>query len=397
MKTAKFVLGKLWCIVVILVFTSLPLTAWAVPYQQIPNPHQLSQGWVSDTAEILSPATEKQLNQIISGLEIKNGSEIAVVTVLDTSPSTSPKAFATSLFNSWGMGKKGQDNGLLFLISVNDRRVEIHTGKGIQPHLSDATVQRIIDQQILPAFKGMNDNLQKSGPDKHHNYDQGAVRGIQAIVAQIESASFVPIRTNNWAWIPFVLVLGLLGRGMLNLSKPKGAVLQLGQRSRVSSEFYITDSGQAVVCAECQKYLRNMKRTQLLEYLTPAEKVAQTLGSLKFAGWKCPKSCQREGADGIHIRAYLWRPESFQTCPNCQELTVKCCSEVLEKATQDQQGTVHTVEQCACCDYGKEYDETVPRVKSTQSHSTSSDSGSEYSGGGGFGGGSDGGGAGGSW
>lgn len=396
MKVAKLILG----IAVVLVLASLPFTAWAVPYQQIPNPRQMSQGWVSDTAEILSPATENQLNQIISGLETKNGSEIAVVTVPDTSPSTSPKAFATSLFNFWGIGKKGLENGLLFLISVNDHRVEIETGRGIQANLPDVKVQRIIDQQILPTFKGMDDNLRKNGLNRdkvHHDYDQGTIRGTQAIVTQLESASFVPIHTNNWAWIPFVLVLGLLGQGILSLGKKKGISLQPSLRSRVSSEAYMTDSCQAVICAECPKYLLKMTQEQLSAHLTPTEKVAQTLGSLKFAGWQCPNSCQKEGADGIHIRAYLWRPDSFRTCPNCQELTVKYCSEVLEKATLDQQGTVHIVEQCACCDYGKEYDETVPHLKSTQFHNTSGDSGSEYSGGGDFGGGSGGGGAGGSW
>lgn len=400
MKAAKLILSQFWCVVVVLVWITLPLTAWAVPYQQVPNPHQLNQGWVSDTAEILSPAAESQLNQIISGLEAKNGSEIAVVTVPDTLPSTSPKAFATRLFNHWGIGKKGLENGLLLLISVNDHRVEIETGKGIQTHLPDETVQQIIDQQILPAFKEIDDDSDQQGLDKSpdlHSYDQGTISGTQAIVAQLESASFVPLDTNQWDWMPFVLVLGLLGRGMWTVSKPKRVVLQPGQRSRVSSETYRTHSGRAVVCAECQKHLRPMAPEHLSDHLTPAEKVAQTIGSLKFAGWQCPNACPKDGSERIHIRAYRWRPESFKTCPNCQELTVQCRSEVLETATVDQPGTAHIVEQCACCDYSQEYDETIPYVKSAPTHNTSDHSGGEYLDGGEFGGGSGGGGAGGSW
>lgn len=400
MKATKLILGKLWCVAVVLVFASGPLAAWAVPYQQVPNPRQLNQGWVSDTAEILSPAVESQLNQIISGLETKNGSEIAVVTVLDTLPSDSPKAFAARLFNNWGIGKKGLENGLLLLISVNDHRVEIETGQGIQTHLPDETVQQIIDQQILPAFREIDNDFRQQGLLKSpnpHSYDQGTISGTQAIVAKLESVSFVPLDTNYWTWMPFVFVLGLLGRGMWTMSEPKRVVLQPGQRSRVSSEAHSTNSGKAVVCAECQKYLRSMTPEQLSAHLTQTEKVALTIGSLKFAGWQCPNSCPKDGSERIHIRAYRWRPESFRTCPNCQELTVQCRSEVLEKATPDQSGTVHIVEQCACCDYVQEYDETIPSPKSAPSPDTIGDSGGESFGGGGFGGGSGGGGAGGSW
>jgi uncharacterized membrane protein YgcG len=49
-----------------------------------------------------------------------------VVTVDDTAPAFSPKAFTTELFNYWGISKKGQDNGVLFLIPLGDRRVEIN-------------------------------------------------------------------------------------------------------------------------------------------------------------------------------------------------------------------------------------------------------------------------------
>ena len=53
---------------------------------------------------------------MISELEKENGTEIAVVTVPTTKPSPTPKAFTTELFNTWGIGKKGKDNGILFLI-----------------------------------------------------------------------------------------------------------------------------------------------------------------------------------------------------------------------------------------------------------------------------------------
>lgn len=93
---------------------SIPSAGVAVTVQLVANPRQVNGGWVTDMAGVLSPSTEAELNQIISQLEAKNGSKIAVVTVPDTAPSATPKQLATSLFNSWGIGKAGEDNGVLF-------------------------------------------------------------------------------------------------------------------------------------------------------------------------------------------------------------------------------------------------------------------------------------------
>ena len=105
-----------------------PLKSEALTVQEVPNPRQVYGGWVTDMAEILTDSTETQLNQIIEQLEAKNGTELAVVTVPETAPAGSPKEFTIELFNYWGIGKKEKDNGVLFLISVGDRRVEIETG-----------------------------------------------------------------------------------------------------------------------------------------------------------------------------------------------------------------------------------------------------------------------------
>ncbi|MEB3884212.1 TPM domain-containing protein [Lyngbya sp. CCY1209] len=125
-------------------------------------------------ANILSDDTETQLNQMISELEATNGAEIAIVTVPETQPSSSPKAFTTELFNTWGIGKAGDDNGILFLTSVGDRRVEIETGYGMEGILPDARVGRIIDTKIKPHFK--------TG-----DFDRGTLAGTEALIRGIQN------------------------------------------------------------------------------------------------------------------------------------------------------------------------------------------------------------------
>lgn len=152
---------------------SISSASLAVAVESVPNPRQANGGWVTDMASVLSSSTQAKINQLISNLEAKNGSEIAVVTVPDTSPSETPKKFATALFNQWGIGKKGQDNGVLFLISKGDRRVEIDTGYGVEKILPDARVGNIIKQEIAPRFK-------------KGDFDGGTLAGIKALVKALD-------------------------------------------------------------------------------------------------------------------------------------------------------------------------------------------------------------------
>ncbi|PZD71452.1 hypothetical protein C1752_06369 [Acaryochloris thomasi RCC1774] len=153
---------------------SSTLPAIAVSIEQVPNPRQNNGGWVTDMADVLSAPTELKLNQMISELEAENSSEIAVVTVPETSPSKSPKTFATELFNTWGIGKKGKDNGVLFLVSKGDRRVEIETGYGIEPILPNTEVKQLIDDQIIPSLK-------------QDHFDQGVLSGTSVLVTALQN------------------------------------------------------------------------------------------------------------------------------------------------------------------------------------------------------------------
>jgi uncharacterized protein len=153
---------------------SFPLNSQALTVQEVPNPRQVNNTWVTDKANILSDNTETQINQMISDLEAKNGSEIAVVTVPETKPAPTPKAFATKLFNFWKIGKKGKNNGVLFLISAGERRIEIETGSGIQSILPDTKVVGIIQTEITPKFK-------------KQDFNGGTLAGTKALVNVLQN------------------------------------------------------------------------------------------------------------------------------------------------------------------------------------------------------------------
>jgi uncharacterized protein len=170
---------------------SFTASSLAVTVEQVPNPREVNNSWVTDMADILSPTTETQLNQIISQLEAKNGSEIAVVTVPETTAST-PKEFATKLFNRWGIGKADKNNGVLLLISQGDRRTEIETGSGIQEILPNAKVSDIINSQITPKFK-------------QGDFNGGTLAGTKALVVAQQTPQSTPKVTDSVTLPPAIV------------------------------------------------------------------------------------------------------------------------------------------------------------------------------------------------
>ena len=74
----------LWASLLSLAIIIIPQISHALTVQEVPNSRQVNGGWVTDMANIISNNTEAELNRIISELEAKNGTEIAVVTVAKT-------------------------------------------------------------------------------------------------------------------------------------------------------------------------------------------------------------------------------------------------------------------------------------------------------------------------
>lgn len=173
MQTPKsFLRQACWAGFLGLAIVSFPASGLTLTVEEVSNPRP-ENGWVTDMADLLSPATEAAINCQISALEAKNGSEIAVVTVPETAPDVTPKEFATIIFNHWGMGKQGQDNGVLVLVSKADRRVEIAIGYGLEGILPDAKVGNIIYQTMIPHFK-------------RADYDGGTLAGTTLLVQALE-------------------------------------------------------------------------------------------------------------------------------------------------------------------------------------------------------------------
>lgn len=109
-------------------------------------------GYVSDFAHILKQNEVEVLEATLTELEKNTGSEIAVVTIQNLGGDT-VENYAVLLFEEWKIGKKGQDNGALFLIAVEDREMRIEVGYGLEPLLTDAESAYILNKIVTPAFR----------------------------------------------------------------------------------------------------------------------------------------------------------------------------------------------------------------------------------------------------
>lgn len=124
-------------------------------------------GYVNDFAGLFSESFRQDMETDLSAFEQATGAEIAVVTV-DNLGDTYLEDYAVRLFEEWGIGKKGQDNGLLLLIAEQERQIRIEIGYGLEPKITDAAAGRIIRDRISPAFK-------------EGDYERGVRQGIEGI------------------------------------------------------------------------------------------------------------------------------------------------------------------------------------------------------------------------
>ncbi len=108
-------------------------------------------GFVNDTAGVMGPWAQKT-EELCRAIERKTGAEVAVLTVRSTAPLDAP-GYAQAVFDAWKLGKKGKDNGVLVLVAVEDRKLWITTGYGVEGVLPDGKVGEIRDRDIIPFFR----------------------------------------------------------------------------------------------------------------------------------------------------------------------------------------------------------------------------------------------------
>ena len=195
----------------VVVLLAMPAMAVEVPYLS---------GRVNDEAEILAPQMRRTLSDRLKEHEDRTGDQVVVLTVR-TLGGDSVEEYATRVFDSWKLGQRGKDNGVLVIVVPDDRRMRIEVGYGLEDKLTDLLAGRIIRNVMTPRFKA-------------GDYNGGVEAGVAAILAVLQggdasalggeagSPANVPSRSGSGfdmpdMPIPFRILIGAFIFGIIGL------------------------------------------------------------------------------------------------------------------------------------------------------------------------------------
>ena len=107
---------------------------------------------VVDTTGTLDAASKQQLEQQALALQQRKGAQLQVLMIPSTQPETIEQ-YAVRAFESFKLGRKGVDDGLLLVVAKDDRKVRIEVGYGLEGAIPDITAGRVIQEYMVPKFR----------------------------------------------------------------------------------------------------------------------------------------------------------------------------------------------------------------------------------------------------
>lgn len=171
---------------------------------------------IVDQANLLSVAEKQQISQRILALHQQGKAQIGIV-IVPTTGQEDIFGYAMRVAEKWQLGSAKQDNGLLMAIAVNDHRIQILTGYGLEGVMPDIVVSRIINQKITPYFKqaqyaqGIDNGLAEV--ERILNLDpEVAAKAAQELKERQEQAlREQQAKEKTFSTALFILVAGIIG------------------------------------------------------------------------------------------------------------------------------------------------------------------------------------------
>lgn len=177
MIRARAIARRLACLAVLALACVAPAAAQDEP--AVPEPV----GYVNDVAGVMSERGRARLEAFLDQLERKTGAQFAVLTMKTTAP-LAPETYKVRVFERWGLGREGVDDGLLMLVALEERVVRFETGYGLEGTLPDGLQSRIFRREMRPRFR-------------EGDYEGGIVAGVLACAAKIGEEKGVALEWNG--------------------------------------------------------------------------------------------------------------------------------------------------------------------------------------------------------
>jgi uncharacterized protein len=162
--------------------------------------------FVTDQADIISPEYEQQITSLAKQIEQETTVEIAVVTV-QSLEGLSKEDYSMQLFEKYGIGKKDVDNGLLVLVSMDEREYRVEVGYGLEGLIPDASKVTLGTRILEPNFK--------EGEFGKGIYEmliavQGILNGEEEVLSQYQSSYLQQSRSFFSSWIYWLFLISII-------------------------------------------------------------------------------------------------------------------------------------------------------------------------------------------
>jgi len=135
-------------------------------------------GRVNDLAGLVQAPDRERLESKLADLERKTGAQVAILTV-DSLDGDTIEDYAVRVFQTWKLGRKDVNDGVLFVVARQERKMRIEVGYGLESRLTDVRSRQILDDIVRPQFRA-------------GNFGAGVEAGADAIAAVIQGASLPP-------------------------------------------------------------------------------------------------------------------------------------------------------------------------------------------------------------
>jgi len=193
----------------ILLVCCLPIAAYGLDVPRL-------QGYVNDYAGMISSSAKSKIEEGLKAFEQSDSTQIVILTI-PSLEGENLEEFSIKVAEAWKIGQQLKDNGIILLVSKQERKIRIEVGRGLEGRLTDLMAGRIIDQVIKPRFQ-------------QGDFDGGFIAAASALIAATRGefkAEQRPIQRGQKGFPPFLTFLLFLGIFVLilgSLSRVLGGI-----------------------------------------------------------------------------------------------------------------------------------------------------------------------------
>jgi len=154
---------------------------------------------IHDDAQVLSQQDKAMLEYLVKAEEDSTSNQISVL-IVPSLEGDDIDSYANRVYNDWKLGQAKRDNGVLFLVAIEDRKMRMEVGRGLEGVLTDAQASRIDRNRVAPYFR-------------QGDYAGGVKAGVVAIIQTVkgEYVNDQPVRQQRakkpFSWVSLVVLL----------------------------------------------------------------------------------------------------------------------------------------------------------------------------------------------